>query len=155
FAALRAVSWLMPPKGLGEGPLASLLPVFGDVVIPLVALAIAVNAVGSGIRHPARAVPDEEAEQARRTAPVYWFYATMVAVLAASLIATYATTDQEALKAQSVPLIKAKLPQYDMDTTFDTVEGLGPFRPMGHFPTVSYFNAGYILMIGGVAWAAV
>ena len=76
-----------------------------------------------------------------------------MAILAGSLAVTYLATDRQALKTQSVPAIKAKLAQYDMDTTYDSIDGLGPMRPMGHFPRVSFFNIAVLFTIGSVFWS--
>jgi hypothetical protein len=151
FAVLRGFSWLMPPLALGEGLPARLLPFFGNSVIPVCALAIAARSVGHRAESGHRAKPCDPSP--RRPTWPYALYVAPLAVLAGSIALLYAVEDRSALRAVSVPIVKAKLARYDMEVSGSPDFDRSPLVIVGHYPCESYFNIASIFLIGAFAWS--
>jgi hypothetical protein len=165
FAALKGFSWLMPSLAVGAGLPARLLPFVGNLVVPVCALAIAARAVGLFAESGDRAKPCDPSP--RRSTWPYALYMAPLAVLAGSIALLYAMEDRSALRAVSVPIVKAKLARYDMEVFGSPDIGRSPLVMVGnetrwaccnlvvfgHYPRESYFNIASIFLIGALAWS--
>jgi hypothetical protein len=165
FAALRGFSWLMPPRSLGEGVPADLLPFLGNLVIPVCCLAMAARAIGLGIKPGDPANPRVGAS--RSPTPPYALYLTPIAGLAMSIALVYELEDRQALRAVSEPIVRAKLARYDMEISGSPEFGKGQLliingNPrmsyckltiVGDYPRRSYLNIASVLLVVALAWS--
>ncbi len=165
FAALRAFSWLMPPRSLGAGVPADLLPLLGNLVIPVCCLAMAARAIGLGTKPGDPANP--RAGASRSPTPPYALYLTPIAGLVVSIALVYELEDRPALRAVSEPIVRAKLARYDMEISGSPEFGKGQLliingnprmsycklRIVGNYPCRSYLNIASVLLVGALAWS--
>jgi hypothetical protein len=144
FATLRGFSWLMPPVTIGQGWMPKLLPLFGNLIVPVSVLAIAARAVG--LLGKPRTTESQADKPHINPAPAYPLYLATVGALAGLLALFYATEDRETLLVRAVPAIETKLRHYDMDI-------LNNLDMLGHYPSVSYLNIASLYLVVAAAWS--